>query len=416
MNAIRNKVVTLVALGAFLSPVCAFAQEVTVVGDPQAQMNTQQMIQAGQQDTNSTLQKLQDTGDDIIDALQKHAGQMTANTQAQTNAAANMADVKDQREVMRRIQDQKVRATNQVISGASVCNVITGAITAQNLNQQAVVWRSQAAAAALSYDEGILPNGQRGSQGALMDAYKQGHCKNGSTQELIDVGYCPSGSPVVKVPTDLNADTILKGSVLTPADNQAATQFMVAAYAGAPLPALPPGFDGNSEEGRRVIRARDQTLARSSVSYDIISGLIADRVAFADASGSSTAQGTVSNNNESIPGVSGGTGGGQDTTTLQGWAEATAQTTLGYNSAGNNFPNGVSKLGFMELRAKSWFYNPKWGVQLDGQGVDQTAKDLAMMQAFGVYQNWEQYRVLEQINMSLATIVSILQDNTRARL
>jgi len=55
-------------------------------------------------------------------------------------------------------------------------------------------------------------------------------------------------------------------------------------------------------------------------------------------------------------------------------------------------------------------------VQLDGAGVDQSAKDIAMMQSFAVYQNWEQYRVLERINMSLAAILSILQDDHRSKL
>ena len=361
----------------------------------------------------------------IVNALLLHSGQQTQNSQAQTASVAQMNDLHDQRETVRRNQDQSVRATNAAISGASVCNVITGVITAQNLEAQVAIWRGQAVQAALPYESGIGPDGKPATRAALIGFREAGHCSQNATAADVKAGICPtvtqkstsfSQGPNDTSPTvsdDLNADTILRSTTLSAADTQSATQFLVAAVAPAPMAALPPGFDPNTSEGRRLVAERHGMLSRDSIAHTAVAAMIADRVSFQTATG-----GLASTAPQSVMQPGAGTASG-DTATLASWAEATAGNTLGYtqdSATGKYFPNGVSKLGFLELRAKAWFFNPNWGVQLDGAGVDQSAKDIAMMQSFAVYQNWEQYRVLERINMSLAAILSILQDDHRSKL
>jgi hypothetical protein len=67
----------------------------------------------------------------------------------------------------------------------------------------------------------------------------------------------------------------------------------------------------------------------------------------------------------------------------------------------------------MELRSKGWFMNSEWAIGLDTSSEVQVMKDMAMMKAFEIYQNWEMYKQGQRNEAILATMLSMLSEQHR---
>lgn len=59
----------------------------------------------------------------IIEGMRLSTGQLTGNLREQSAATHNLADLQDDREVVRRIEDARLQAIRESASGSSVCNV-----------------------------------------------------------------------------------------------------------------------------------------------------------------------------------------------------------------------------------------------------------------------------------------------------
>ena len=344
-------------------------------------------------------EKLREAEMAVVEALRQATGQLSGNLKEQMAGEASIADLQDKRAVQQKIEEARLQATVQAASGASTCNVITGAVGGQDLESQVAQWREQVIQAQVEWDAGEIGASRLGSR-AAMEKRVDTHCKLYASEADVASGACSVAVSKENAGKDLNANTLLgaQNGVLSAQDADAAVLFLSTALNPRPLGGLPKEI-GKTENGRRLIAERQASLARASVATTIGTMLAANRVAF----------------DQQVVGDSGGTAE-ERSQGLRDWAEGTAKQTLGYSDQGDNFPNGVSKNAWLELRAKAWFLNPNWAIRVDSQTVDQTAKDIAMMEAFQTYQNWEQYRLLEQINLSLATMLSILEGRERERL
>ncbi len=204
---------------------------------------------------------------------------------------------------------------------------------------------------------------------------------------------------------DLNASTILDptNSTLSPADKVAADGFLINALDGHPVAAMPNGSaTAANPAGRRQYSNDLIAIAQHSVAAEVGASIVADDTAMPGTGGTA---GTT--DNTQVP------SGGAGTTSISQWAEGTAKQVMGYLPGGNNFPNGVSRAAFMKLRSMAWFWNPNWATQVGIQSSDQTLKDIAMIQAWSVYQNWVSEQQLRQMNLTLATMLTIMEARAR---
>jgi hypothetical protein len=405
MKALKTKAalqVSAVALVLALGAIPETASACCVAYDyGNAQANTTEI------ETTFTTQ-LGITEADIIFALQMATGQLSGDLKQQTTAEANMNQTKDDREQVRRIQDATQKAMVGAMPGASSCNVVAGAMANQNTQAAVTGWREQVQQSLVNRDKGLDAGGNPVPQNVQLAQRQSNHCANGfgDNSEVQD-GSCPNAASGANAGRDLKGSVLMNPSntdgsgnvtdthqTLSKTDITAATQFLDTALTAKPLGALPKDA-AKTEAGRRLVAERNSSVARNSVAVAIGSELQSNRVPL---------------DNQQV------VGSGGSSSSLTDWSKAMAAQTLGYDQS-NPFPNGVSKNAWLELRAKSWFLNPNWATNVDkNTDVGQTAKDLAMMEAFQVYQNWEQYHQLENIELSLATILAILENQNREKM
>lgn len=355
--------------------------------------------------TQSTITAMQNA---ISEAILQLSGQNTTNSNATMTALSNMAGVQDQRAVMRKIEDAKFQAATNSTSGSSVCNVITGAIKTQNLEALTTAWRTQAVQAQLAASRGYI-GGKWAAGEAVRKAAETAHCTSNATQGDVDSGMCSAvtqkatpnsagnaGTGTVVVPDDENGGVAINNTIITSDQAKAMTGFLyLLENTEPPNPPQPGSAKYDSADGRRRLHVRRASDAHKSISDSILGGLVAQTMVISPAGDTNQSQ-------------------------ALSWAEATAGNTEGYAkstgsycsaSSGSTscyFPNGISELGVDELRSKSWFYNSNWGVRTGTAGPAEVEKDMAMMMAWQTVQNYKIYRVLREIDWSLASMDSMM--------
>jgi hypothetical protein len=352
----------------------------------------------------------------VVSALQLLSGQNSLNNQGVITAQSNIASLEDTRRVMGMQQQATFNAINQAGSGSSGCNMITGAVGAQTLENMVSQYREQANQSDLDYYAGnsTLSASHNGRQAAIGGFISQ-FCLTQSTQADKDSGLCPNvtfnapseaqpggaGTTASGVPDAVNADIFLNPTdgVMSPAQQSSANMYL--ALAG-PTPVGPLANNSASTlSGKDLAYSRLQQEAQFSPASDVISNLIARTTPNASV-GSSTVQSagtsSTSGNTVSAP---------QE---LQSWAEGTAANTLGYAPTGGKyFPYGVSEDAYLELRAKSWAMGVNFLGNLHSEGEPQVMKDLVTIEAFRAEQGWEEYHQQEQTNALLASILNTLK-------
>jgi len=188
---------------------------------------------------------------------------------------------------------------------------------------------------------------------------------------------------------------------MSTAESEASKLFAATAYAAIPMGAVPANY-GATEEGRQQVAYRQAAIARQSIVQSIMGAITGDRAA----TNTNAIPTTVNSGN-------GSTGGGGSRVSLPQWMEGTAQRMIGYNPNGGNFPNGVSRHAWHEVRARSWYLDPRLQDRIGRQDANQNSKDIAAMMSFQVYLQWEQYLQAERSNAALATLVGILEESNR---
>jgi len=371
----------------------------------------------------------------LYQALLSFSGQMTVNQRAQTQASSQMHDTQDARATQFRIADWKMKATTKSAPGSSVCNVITGSVSARDSFSAVGEWQEEITDQQLDFFLGATSGTQssRGASAAMEQRIKL-HCQVGATTYDITNGTCPAGTQIQPQQTlpggttitppvgrDLNANTLLNATnlTMTAADQAAANAFILQAV-NSYVPGAMPAGAGATDSGRRLAGINLASAARNSVAQSALAAVAADRKAMPGTGGagnsappSASANPASTGNTVTAAGQTPGTTASQVSATIISWAEGTAKMVIGYNQAGNNFPNGVSRAAYLKLRSASWFWNPTWAASLGTQTETQTLKDMALIEAWGVYQNWEMYRQVERMNVTLATMVSIMEASAR---
>lgn len=362
---------------------------------------------------------------DIVNALRSHASQMTLNNNQLIRSNASIQNGVDARQVNRKAEDAMQYALRETASGSSVCNVITNVIASQNQAGTMARYREEVQQQSLDYYAGASAStaSSSGARAALEQRVTQ-HCAIAAVQADINDGTCPASTPLSKaagaapagassaatpdgtpLPTTVGNDqsaTVFLGATygVMDADQQAqASLFLLNAITPTPMAALPKGT-GNTENGRRIIANRIASTARISVATSAVSQIITDRA-------------TNGANSET------------QTDALRSWAEGTAKQIPGYtqhaskatgaSSAVSFFPDGVSHTAMMDLRAKSWFFNPNFDSDLDHHNAAQISKDLAVMTAWMINQNNELYKLTENVSLTLATMLSIMIETNRGQ-
>lgn len=379
--------------GLALLPTNARAQYLT---SPEQANYIRQVITDADSNAKTTDTDINNMSSRLAEALLNLSGQNTENANASMTAAANMASTNDQRAVMRRIEDAKYHAATSATSGASVCNVITGAIRTQNLEALTATWRSQAVQSQLAAMRGFVGDKPL-EHNAAITAFNSGHCASSATVADKMAGTCPSvtqaqteysasgaGSGTVLVGDDENADLVLSKSVLTTEEGKAMGRFLFLVENPEPPEGPVSGNAIHSEASARRAYERRAREAEKSIGASILAGLIAQNQVISPS-------------------------GDQNQTQALEWAEATAANVSGYATTdGKYFPNGISELAADELRAKQWYYNSTWGVNASSQGEAPTEKDMMMLMSWQTVQNFKTYKVLREIDMSLAAMESMM--------
>lgn len=409
---------TAIALGAMAclpGNANAAVSAVTIVADPAGEIQTQATIAEIIASAGTVLSGIQTQTLETLQALRLFSSQGTANARTQTQAQAQMMDTWDARETQRRQVDWRMQGTVRLTPGASVCNVITGSVSARNSFVAVSRWREEIAAQQQDYTMGASnATAARRGAAAAVEQRNALHCEVAATQYDVDIGLCPAvTAPALRTDTndtlaltvgrDLSAGSVLSpvNLTLSEADRRAANAFLMHAFNGRPLGAMPNG-SAATEQGRRLAAENMTSVAQRSVAQSFVSTVLADRAAMPGTGGTSgTAETSAA-------------GGQAGSTSIASWAEGTARQTIGYKSEGTNFPDGVSRAAYLKLRAMAWFWNPNWASAVGQQAESQTLKDIAMIQAYSVYQNWEMYQLTERMGMTLATMLTIMEERNRA--
>ena len=405
-NAFGSAAIAVVGLYALL-PFPAAA--VTGYDYGNANLNAETGVNRTAAAETSINQTTNQSAERIIEALRNHSGQQTLNTNAGERGASNREDVRDAREVTRRIEDAGQRAIDNVRGGAASCNVITGLMGGSALFAQTAQWREDITAAGLDY----LTGGSNSTASYRGEAPGREQrfaavCGRFATQDMIDNGTCAAGATLDTRPTAggpprtssaLDATIFLNRSVMSATEQEAAKLFMATAFSATPMGGLPNG-SALTEQGRALISQRQAATARQSVAQSIMGAIQAERVPYTSAT----------TPNVSSTGAAGGSTGG---TSLTDFMEGTARRMIGYNSNGGNFPDGVSRHAWNEVRARSFYLDPMFQERIGRQDANQNSKDIAAMMSFQTYLQWEMYLQAERSNAALSMILGILEESGR---
>ena len=329
----------------------------------------------------------------IIEAMRLGTGQLTGNLREQSTARANMADVQDDRNVVGNIERARLDAIREAASGASSCNVIT---SASGGTLGAKITQAVAAQSKDIKDFNLGRNGMPSAQGTDMGikARIDLHCSKFASPMDVSSGLCQSGGNSQMADANQNIAESLWYSedgttrTLSKERAEAARAYIINAVAPVPLGGLPENA-ARSQAGREAAAARMEAAARDSLPAAILSEQLARREG-------------------NYGGQSNGSGGN-----IESWAKETAKRVVGYSNT--QFPNGVSWLDYFELRSKGFFFDTTQNVATQGSSAGQAIKDMGLAVQWMAYQNYEIWAQLEKTNATLATMLSIQQEQATGR-
>lgn len=368
------------------------------------------IIENTNQQEQSTREQIAQAAVSVIQAIGESSSKATSDQTAMMKYMANTNNTKDQRNVQMAIQTEKLNAINQVTSGASMCNKLTGAATTGELSVLVDLWRKGAMNNLHSYDAGYIDGqGTKIFQPEVLDtAFQSSHCATNATQDDVSMKVCGTvtqkstpnsarlidGKTVITTPDDENANLILGQNSLSQDEQDAMGRFMVLIANPHPSASAQVDRATSPEARKKAMLEQAITRARRSVAQSVISGIVAQNSVIKSQAGSIQSRATS-------------------------WAEDTASNVVGYNkitsstcSSGGScyFPNGVSEMDADELTSKSWFYNINWGIFASSQSTSPSLKDLVMMQAWNTVLGFKQYKEMRELNLTLASILAIMLD------
>jgi hypothetical protein len=215
------------------------------------------------------------------------------------------------------------------------------------------------------------------------------HCASYANQGDVKSGLCSSAAsgPLVNADIDVSKSIFGKqasseAQTLSTEGQEAAQTFMLNALDPRPQAVMLPK-EASTQGGRERAAARNAITAKLSTAKYALVDVYSRRTP-------------------------------QKNTTLGDWAKATAGQISGYQGA--SFPDGVSWIDAMDIKARSWFMNANWGTAVSSQGAEQATKDSAAILAFSAYTQWELYKLVEKQNVMMASMVALMTEQAKANL
>jgi len=319
----------------------------------------------------------------IIEALRLGTGQVSGNLKEQIGADSNLANAQDDRAVVGRLEETRMKALLEAASGSSACNTISGASNATSME-----------AGTLSYIESMMKGMTDWGSGADNMPSSQGtavaiasrvalHCDRYANAQDVKSGLCENVGTLPNADVDIAQSVFFHnpGAVtgtLSQDREDAANAFILNAINPAPLGA-PLQADASTPAGREAAAKRNTDLSRISVANYAAADVVGRR---------------------SI----------QTTGNYADYMRESAKAIPGYDAS---FDDGVSWYDMMDLRARGWYMNPDWAISVNSRGMAEAVKDGTLINSFQAYLGWETYKLLQRQNMILATMLAIDTENAR---
>lgn len=333
----------------------------------------------------------------ITNMIALATGQIVNTLKEQVQGEAQIAQTQDQRDVVRRIEDIRLDATLAAQTSPSACESLSGIVVNQSGDSAVHIMMSAMAELNEEWDKGLTGNEATLNDTGSIEHTRQARISNNAQFcdiEMQHLGLCSNLTTEGYRGASLNASkSILKNNTYDPMTQQAAQTFTLNAINPTPQGTMPAHIM-RTEQGTRILADRQAVRARTSMAEYFTSRVRAKRAP----------QNRVVSNPES--------GSRQ---TRRKWSEEMASNLIGYSPDGTNFPYGVSWMDWMELYSKQWAFNPEWHNRMSSESVHPTVyfKEMTNIMSWLAYQNWEQYKLMEEMGAMQAVQLAIMAEETR---
>lgn len=323
----------------------------------------------------------------LIEAMRLSTGQLSGNFREQTGATHTLADQQDDRSTVKAIENARMDSIRNSATGVTSCSVISGTPGA-GTEIQSMKFRGALTNAMTDFDQGADGTPSAKGTAYALQARVDMHCSKYATEADIAAGICKSGAASTELKgADVNVAKSLfyskDGGSMTLDDDhlEASKAFMVNSFVPTPLGRMKAN-EGTTLQGREKAAKRNAVLANNSIAVDVVADFIARRT-------------------------------GNKDNKLMGWAQDKAKKMAGFENM--DLSNGVSKLDWLAIYSRG-FLTDGDALAASDQSEVTAIKDMKNMMAVQLYQNFENYLLMEKIALNLATQTSILVRQEAERL
>ncbi|MGH0003715.1 hypothetical protein ACQU0X_26870 [Pseudovibrio ascidiaceicola] len=315
----------------------------------------------------------------IVEAIRLMTGQMSGNMQTQTGARHTLADQQDDRSVVKSIEEVRVKAIMDAVSGTSSCSAITATQGGQLLNDSAN-YEAELAKQTNEWLEGAPGMPSSRGPNAAMNARVQMSCSQFATEADVQAEVCTDVGELAGM--DVNADAVFypqengNSIAYTPETEKAHAAYVMHAYDPYGYKPLDPA-ELNTPAGFKDAARRKTFISRMNLATS------PDRY--------------VSSQNK-----------GNESQKLVDWAKGAVSKMEGYQ---NMNLDSLSKRQYLEILSRKYALDQKFLTNMN-MSPAQAAKDTVNILAGISYQGYDQYLVAEktllQESMQTALLTQIL--------
>jgi hypothetical protein len=329
----------------------------------------------------------------IVAAIQSAAGQDTSNATSIGKLMSNANDVSDMATVKNAVSQARYRALQAATSGPGDCNALEAGASFAQFSAQVAQWRQQESDLNLNWldNEPTVNGAVNPSAGSVSQAYAkldQATCSNGfqTATEAAD-GLCGTSSKAAGANPGLDtyAPNLFLNNDFTTTQSTAAQMFVSNAITPSPLTPPTPSELSTPEAGE-IVAVRKAITARSSLAGLFMSGVLGRRQPWTGAPPA-----------------------------LADWAKGEAAQLGGAipQTNGAYFPNGVSQLDYMEVRADSYVYDTQFLAGVSASTDDAPLlKTLIQIESFRAWMQYEQFKMDEERGMVESALLANSQQPT----
>lgn len=316
----------------------------------------------------------------IIEAMKLSTGQLSGNLREQVGADHSLADQQDDRGVVKSIETVRMDVIRDAQSGANACSTLSGS-RGGGTESSAREYSRQLAIEIQKYitgQDGPAKNGQAAAMVARVDA----HCKY-ATEQDVQLGVCKSVGKLPDADIDAASSVFYKKngivSTYSKEHEEAAMHFVLNTFGSSTITPLAPETIHHPTEVQKY--ASNMTYSgRASVATDYATNFISDRKAQKDGD-------------------------------LVNWTKSMAKQMVGFQNADFD-ENGVSRHDWMKFITTNFLLDTNTLAACD-ETPTSAIKCIKNMTAAQTYMQYEQYAITEKIGFILASMLSIMNDNTR---